>query len=113
LVAGVCCLCIRLSSELKTFREYVQKLRPALTKEQLICLDSIIQKNSLNWDIYHANNPNNEQFVTKNGYKNYTISIPKEIAKQVKKKPLTYIVSIYNADEYQQIKLQFRFTIMC
>jgi hypothetical protein len=67
-------------------------------------LDTTNLNNHKNCDIFVANNIDYEFFTTKSGYQNYNIIIPAEIAKQTKKQPLMYVVSIFKTDEYQKDK---------
>ena len=73
--------------------------------EYLMILDTTTLKNRRNTcDIFVANNINYDIFAVKSDFKNYKIGIPKEIAKQVKNNPLTFIVSIFRTSEYQKDK---------
>jgi len=78
-----------------------------VTEEEkyLMVLDTTTLKNrKITCDIFVANNINYDMFAVKSDFKNYNITIPKEIAKQVKKNPLTFIVSIFKTSEYQKDK---------
>jgi hypothetical protein len=96
----------------------------------LLVLDTTALKNrKISCDIFVANNLNYEWLAAKSGSKNYEISIPREIkrkakanplmfatkggnknnvpkkiARNAKKESLTFMVSIFKADEYQKDK---------
>ena len=69
----------------------------------LMVLDTTTLKNRNNvCDIFIANNIDYELFANKSGYKNYSITIPEEVAAQAQ--TLMFVVSIYKADEYEKDK---------
>lgn len=74
------------------------------TEDTYLMILDATTRNIYTSDILVANNIDYEEFIIKNGYKNYNIPIPAEIAEKALSQSLMFVVSVFKANEYQSDK---------